>query len=199
MANYNAYSDGQLFALLKRGDAAAFTEIYERHYDRIYRFIHTYLKCPHLSADISQSVFVKVWEVKDRELYILEPIPYIFMIAKRKALDFLKRASIEQHALGIILQSIQPRMNIIEDEYCDREYIQFIEDVLSRLPEQSKTVFKLCRQENKTYEEAAQLLGISKNAIKKHMVRSMKVLKHAAEVDLGVSLCTLLAIFAPSL
>jgi len=196
MAVYTTYSDTQLFVLLQDGDSDAFTEIYGRHYNDVYRFIHRYLKCPHLSADVCQSVFVKLWELRNLDRPILDPVSYIFTVAKRKAFDFLKRAATEQAAMGIILQRIQPRMSVVEDEFRYREYIQFIDDIFSKLPEQSKIVFKLCRQENKTYEETAQLLGISRNTVKKHMVRSMKILKHAAESDLGISLCALLAVIA---
>jgi RNA polymerase sigma-70 factor (ECF subfamily) len=59
------------------------------------------------------------------------------------------------------------------------------------MPPRTVEVFRLCRQQSKTYDEAAEELGITRDAIKKHMVRSMRVLKEAAEKELGVSFCLL--------
>jgi RNA polymerase sigma-70 factor (ECF subfamily) len=47
-------------------------------------------------------------------------------------------------------------------------------------------MFNLCRVQGKTYDEAAKLLGLSRNTVKKHMVSSMKVLKLAVQKDLGI-------------
>jgi DNA-directed RNA polymerase specialized sigma24 family protein len=43
-----------------------------------------------------------------------------------------------------------------------------------------------------TYDETAELLGISRNAVKKHMVRTMRILSESVETDLGISLTLLL-------
>jgi DNA-directed RNA polymerase specialized sigma24 family protein len=53
-------------------------------------------------------------------------------------------------------------------------------------------VFRLCRQQGMTYDETAELLGISRNAVKKHMVRTMRILSESVETDLGISLTLLL-------
>lgn len=198
MNPHTSYSDHELVTLFRQGDELAFAELYNRHHDRICRFIRKYLKSEELSEDICQNVFIKIWEQKD-QVDIIEFGAYAFTLAKRQALDFLKRAAIEEAALGLILLKYSPRMKLVEDEHQNKEYTDFVEDVLSRLPEQSRTVFKLCRQQYKTYDEAAELLGISRNTVKKHMMRSMKVLKDAAEGELGVKLSVLLVAIATKL
>jgi RNA polymerase sigma-70 factor (ECF subfamily) len=42
---------------------------------------------------------------------------------------------------------------------------------------QRLNVFRLCRQEGKTYDEAAAILGISRDTVKKHMVNSMRFIQ----------------------
>lgn len=82
----------------------------------------------------------------------------------------------------------------MEDDFIYREYLELLNQALERLPERTREIFKMCRQEGKSYEEAAAALGISRNAIKQHMVFSMKVLSDFAEKDLGISLSILLGI-----
>ncbi len=171
----------------------AFTALYRKHREVVYRFILRYLKSPALAEDLCQNVFLKLWEQREKQNSIEEPLAYALTIAKRQALDFLKRAAIDQHAMGIILQDYSIKsQQFADDQHRDGEYQRFLAQVLQRLPLQSQEVFRLCRQEYNSYEEAAAILGISRNAIKKHMVRSMKVLKEAAKDELGLPLGILL-------
>ncbi|HEY4196146.1 MAG TPA: sigma-70 family RNA polymerase sigma factor [Mucilaginibacter sp.] len=182
-----------LLQLVSAGDENSFTVLYEHYYPGIYAFVRKYLKSDELSDDICQNVFLKIWEHREQLSVVLEFNAYAFTIAKRQSLDFLKRATIEQAAMNLILQSYPAQNNMVEEGHQYFEYMRFIDNVLSKLPTQSQQVFNLCRQQYKSYDEAAQILGISRNAIKKHMVRSMKVLRSAAESELGVSMSILLA------
>lgn len=199
MATYSACTDRELLVLLKTGNTAAFTELYDRYHNNICRFVLKYLKSDELAEDICQNVFLKIWEQKDTSTHILDFPAYAFTIAKRQSLDFLKRAAIEQTAMSVVLKNYKPTLNPTEDERQTNEYMAFINKVLSDLPEQTQRVFQLCRQENKSYDEAAEILGITRHAIKKHMVRSMKVLKDAAEGEMGVTLAVLLAVVSSKL
>jgi RNA polymerase sigma-70 factor (family 1) len=196
VANIGTLTDNELVGLFKSGNHAAYIELYDRYHDSIYRFIRKYLRSSELSEDICQNVFLKLWEQREQQVNILDFGAYIFTIAKRQSLDFLKRAAVEQAAMGLILQNYAPNLNAVEQGQEFTDYMDFIENVLNRLPQQSRNVFKLCRQQHKTYEEAAEILGISRHAIKKHMMRSMKVLKDAAENELGISFLVLLAVLA---
>jgi RNA polymerase sigma-70 factor (family 1) len=195
MATLKALSDAELTDLIKYGDGSAFAELYERYHDPIYRFIRKYLRSDELSEDICQNVFIKFWEQREQPIIIREISAWLFTMAKRQALDFLKRASVEQTAMGTILAAY-PVNNNAEDDHISKDYLLFINKVLDTLPEQTKLIFQLCRQQHKSYEEAAEQLGISRHTVKKHMVRSMKVLKDAAENELGISFMLLLAILA---
>jgi len=199
MAIYSTYTEKDLLVLLKVGDNEAFTELYDRYHDGICQFVVKYLKSAELAEDICQNVFLKIWEQKEQSTHILEFGAYVFTIAKRQSLDFLKRAAVEQTAMSVILSNYKPVLNTLEDDRQTNEYMIFINKVLSNLPEQTQRVFRLCRQENKSYDEAAEILGISRHAIKKHMVRSMKVLKDAAEGEMGVTLSVLMAVLASKL
>lgn len=199
MTTYGTYTDKELIALLKVGNNEAFTELYDRYHDGICRFVVRYLKSMELAEDICQNVFLKIWEQKEQSMQIIEFGAYVFTIAKRQSLDFLKRAAVEQTAMSVVLNNYRPLLNTIENDHQTNEYMVFINKVLSDLPEQTRRVFHLCRQENRSYDEAAEILGISRHAIKKHMVRSMRILKDAAESEMGVTLSVLLAVISSKL
>lgn len=75
------------------------------------------------------------------------------------------------------------------------DYMAELRKVYESLPAQTQEIFKLVKGEGKSYAEVAELLGISRNAVNKHVVRSNKAFKDAMENDLGISLSLLLFIF----
>lgn len=183
------------FTLLQEvaaGNTAAFRVIYEHYSPPVCSFIRKYLRSRELSDDICQNVFIKIWEQREQLAGVSEFGAWAFTIAKRQCIDFLKRASREETAMSMILSAYQGEANQCENMLHTREYLQFIEGVLNRMPPRTVEVFRLCRQQSKTYDEAAEELGITRDAIKKHMVRSMRILKESAEKELGISLALLI-------
>lgn len=188
MRNYCSITPQELLSLVKEDDDSAFTEIYDRYYEVIFRFVKKYLKSSELAADVCQNVFLKCWEQRHQNTAIQEPAAWLLTVAKRQAIDTLRRASVEQNALRIILSDYVSTHNKCEDDQLSKDYLAFINQVVDNLPEQTRQIFKLCRQQNLTYDETADALGISKHTVKKHMVRSMKILKTAADNELGLYL-----------
>lgn len=193
MAKLSALSDQELLGLLRSDDGAALGEIYERYHQPLYRFLRKYLRSDELAEDICQNVFIKFWDQRHELTLIRELSAWLFTMAKRMALDFLRSSAMEAAAMGTIVAAY-PKNGSIADDLIAKDYLHFIEDVLARLPEPTQQIFRLCRQQHKSYDEAAEILGISRNTVKKHMVRSMKILGEAAQTELGISLSVLFAV-----
>lgn len=174
------------------GNTDAFRIIYEHYGPPVCSFIKKYLRSQELSDDICQNVFIKIWEQRGQLSEVNEFAAWAFTIAKRQCIDLLKKASREQTAMSMILSAYEGGVNQSENMLHTREYLQFIEAVLNRMPPRTVEVFRLCRQQCKSYDEAAEELGITRDAIKKHMVRSMRILKESAEKELGISFTLLL-------
>lgn len=169
------------------GDANAFARLYNHYRSLVYRFIYKYVKSPQLADDLSQEIFMKVWEnnaaLTDRQAFK----SYLFTISRNHTLNFLKRAAIDTNAKSLILNSYTPA-NSLEEDLHTKDYMEYLQSILSTLTPQSREVFRLCRQEFKSYDEAATILGISRSAVKKHMIKSMKMLGDAVKKDLGIPL-----------
>lgn len=176
------------------GDANAFSVLYNHYSSLVYRFIYKYIKSPELTDDLTQEIFIKVWENKEALVDRNAFKSYLFTLSRNHTLNFLKRASIDQTAKGILLNNYVPS-DSLEDELQTKDYLDYLQTILATLSPQSREVFRLCRQEYKSYDEAAEILGISRSAIKKHMIKSMKTLGEAVKKDLGIPLGVFLTLF----
>lgn len=174
------------------GDANAFAQLYNHYRTLVYRFIYKYVKSPQLSDDLTQEIFIKVWENKAALTDRLAFKSYLFTISRNHTLNFLKRAAIDSTAKSVILSNYVPSGSM-EESLQTKDYMEYLQSVLTTLTPQSREVFRLCRQEFKSYDQAAEILGISRSAVKKHMVKSMKTLGDAVKRDLGIPLGIFLA------
>jgi RNA polymerase sigma-70 factor (ECF subfamily) len=172
------------------GDKQAFGALYDLHSDALYQFVFRFVKSPDLANDVCQEIFMKIWEERQGASRINAFRTYLFTIAKNHTFTVLKRAAVDEKVRTEVIRNYVTVKNDTEESVLTSEYQQFLQQVLNTLPAQSRTVFFLCRQEEKSYEEAAQLLGISASAIKKHMVRSMKAMRGAVEKNMGIALGT---------
>ena len=63
LSDYSAYSDEKIIKAVIRGEIRAYGELYNRYLDEIYRYIY-YRIANHVAAeDLTQTVFIKAWEV----------------------------------------------------------------------------------------------------------------------------------------
>ena len=62
------------------------------------------------------------------------------------------------------------------------DYLQYAHQAIAHLLPQRRLVFEICRVEGKSYEEAAQLLSISKGTVKDHIIKAKKFIRLNVEV-----------------
>lgn len=188
-------NEQKLTIKIAKQDEKTFLSLFDTYYDKLYLFIQRYVHSAEMAEDLTQEVFIKVWERWDNMADIQSFKAYLYTTAKNHTLNALKKAAQSQATMGEIVHHYYSSSNHTEDEILSKEYLHYLETAIANLPPRSREIFKLCREQKKTYEEVATLMGISKNAVKNHMVLSMKQLRRRLEVDLGIPLSILLGIF----
>ena len=179
MRDYTQYTDDQLVLLLGSSDQQAFTELYNRYHTGIYSYQLAFVKIPSISEDLTQEVFLKIWEARLRLQIHTSFAAYIYRVSRNRTIDFMKkviadrelRTEIIHHTQSLFHDSNSNQLQSKEDGYLYTKAI----DSLSK---QQRTVFLLCREEGKTYQEVAGLLGISRNTVKEHMANSLRSLRN---------------------
>ena len=188
-------SESELIERFSGGDENAFQQIFNLYHQGILSFIQKYVHSNPIAKDLTQEVFVKIWECREKLAEVKSFKAYLYTTAKNHTLNALKKASHSPEIMGEIADVCLIGANTTEEKILDKEYRYYLNKAIEQLPERSKEIFKLCREQKKTYEEAASIIGVSKNAIKNHMVFSMRQLRQTIEGELGISLSILLTIF----
>jgi len=185
MSPYN--DERSLIRQISQGDEKAFSEMYDRYRPVLYRFVFNILKSADLTNDSCQEIFIKIWEDRTRLHEVMSFKYYLLTVGKNHSLNVLKKVISEEKTLSDFISNYSEVNNEVEEKMQSDEYQEFINSVLVTLTPQSRKIFQLCRQQGMSYDEAAIVMGVSRNMIKKHMIRSMKIFKIAVEKDLGIA------------
>lgn len=164
---------------LQNGDESAFEALYIRHYSNLIYFVQSYI--PGIgdeARDIIADVFGHLWSNRHQITLQGSLKAYLYTSVRNKAVDYMRKHRIKHVALtdqvyDIPLQGGSTPEGTLMYKQTDAHIASLIE----RLPPQAKLIFKMNRDEGLTYEEVAQILGLSVNSVKTHMYRALKFIK----------------------
>jgi RNA polymerase sigma-70 factor (family 1) len=171
---------------LQTGDEHSFSLIYQHYFSFVCASVARLIHSPQLAEDVTQDIFIKIWEGRSELAEIKSFRPWLFIIARNHSINVLKKASRCEEGMGEIIRHFHRSPEAANDEILNNEYAKFIRDKLNELPPRAREIFQLCREQSKTYNEVATALGITRDAVKSRMVHVMKQLRKAAEKEMGL-------------
>ncbi|NML38789.1 RNA polymerase sigma-70 factor [Chitinophaga sp. G-6-1-13] len=163
-----------LLGRLRLGDPEAFIAIYNQYYSSLYSYILHFISIPQLAEDALQEVFARIWEIRERINPELSFSGYLYRITRNHVFKLLKKISADEELRTQAILEVYRQTDDAEARVLWKEYEQLLREAVSQLPPQRQRVFRLCREECKSYEEVATELGISRNTVKEHMVLAMR-------------------------
>lgn len=168
------------FKLLKRlqsGDQLAFEALYHSYSKEIYRKLLKMVKDVILAEELTQDVFVKIWNKREVITTDQRFRYYLLTVANNIVNDFYRRAARERKLQDEIIAASTELYNPIEEQIYYKESKELMDQAIDSLPSQQKLVFQMCKMEGKSYEEVSKLLGISTSTISNHIVKATKSIK----------------------
>lgn len=166
-----------LLTELYQGSTIAFDSLYHQYRNAVFANIYKMVKQADLAEDILQEVFLALWEKRHTLHQDKSVAGWLFVVSYNKAMTCLKNKLREAI---IFAEQTESLPDMPEDEYSEEVYqvqIALIEEAYGRLPTRKKEVFRLCRFEGKSYEEAAGTLGISVTSVKDYLKQSTKFIR----------------------
>src|SRR5690606_34029733 len=166
----NRPGDEALIRELKTGSSSAFMELYNRYHAPVYTFILRIVKVPSVAEDILQEVFLKIWTIRER----LQPErsfqAYLYRISRNLSWKMLKKMAADSELRLMLLNELNHSVSDADTRARWMEYEKLLSSAIDHLPPQRQKIFRLCRQEGKSYKDVSCELNISTNTVKEHMV-----------------------------
>ena len=171
------YNDRELLAKIAEGDPLAFKKIYEAYFSRTYNFAFHVLHAKELAQEVVQEAMLKIWQMGFELLEVKDLEGFLKTLAKRKAIDLLRKLELERRTTKIWQDKWQELHVETEEAILLSETRKILDRGIQELPPQQKKVYELCHQQGMKYDEVAVKLNIAPGTVHRHMKLALKFLR----------------------
>jgi len=168
-----------LLYALRKGNKSAFEDVFMQYHIKVFNFLLSYNGNIAECEEITQDVFVKLWEKRK----FLDPDrnfnSYLFTIARNLLYNSFKKKGNEKAYIEYIKQHIDFASNDTENYIDTVELEHFYNTTLESMPQRRKEVFLLSRQQGYSYNEIASELSISVKTVEVHLSAALRQFRAA--------------------
>lgn len=167
----------ELVLQLGNNDKKALDELYNYYYPRLYAFAKRFLKVEDDINDILQDVFIKLWENRKNIKNVETFNAWIFTITKNTVVSYF-REKIKLTEFESRVREMATTEGYLTDSTAEYEDIkEKVGQLIEKLPEKRKQIFKLSREQGLSNNEIATEMGISVKTVEDHMMHAIRFLK----------------------
>jgi len=195
-----AFLDNSIFDDIKRGNRNAFNEFFYFYFPRLLAYTSSIVDQKN-AEDITQDVFVYVWENRKRLNITKGFHSYLFQAAYTRCIDYLKKnQSAEKYNSQLMLEHARlysefaNEKNSVLEELYTKDFYKQLYALLDEIPVQRREVFILAYINGMKAKEVAELLKIPQRTVESHLYLTLKFLKKNLASKDFIILCQLLSI-----
>ncbi|MNK52202.1 ECF RNA polymerase sigma factor SigW [compost metagenome] len=192
MPSLSHVPDLELILLINQEEEQAFTEIYNRYWEKMASYAVRLTKSEEEAADIVQEIFVSIWN-RRTTLAIKSTLgAYLIRSTRNLCLRYIERNIHTDNFLDKITeQAVDSSLNI-EESISLKELQENIDLGIAKLPKKMREVYLLSRDEQLSYREIAEKLNIAEGTVKKQVSNALKIIADSLNGKLSA---TMMAIF----
>ncbi len=156
----------------------AFRIIVNTYQEKVIRFISLFVSSRFECEELASDVFISLWKNKESMATISDLDNYIFIVARNKALNHLRKNKTELIDLDSFQIDLFHSTNTTpESIYISQEEVEILNRAINELPHKTKLAFHLVRENKMKYKDAAEILGVSIKTIEKQVASAVAKLK----------------------
>lgn len=173
--------DDVLVARIQEGDHEAFERLFRSYYEELCAFVDAQIGDLEGADDIVQDVFLGLWRRRN-DLNIHSTVrAYLFGAARNESISHRKRRKVrteDDEKTRKRWERVRTWSTTTPEEDLKRDELRrTIQESIAALPERRREVYTLSRQHGLTYDEIAQVMGISPKTVDNQMVEALKFLR----------------------
>jgi RNA polymerase sigma-70 factor, ECF subfamily len=177
--------DIDLMLRFQNGEESCFEELVERHKQRVFNVAYRYLGNIDDAEDAAQQVFINIYNAKKAYTPKAKFTTWLYTICKNTCLKTFRKkrleiisvdfaAELEQDAASVQLPDLNTPTPLENAINAERD--SAVKEAIESLPENQKIVVILYKYEQLSYENIAEITGLS--------IKAVKSLLHRARVNL---------------
>jgi RNA polymerase sigma factor (sigma-70 family) len=168
-------------ALAKLGDSLAFTRLIEQLANTVGSIALAITQDLDSSEDVSQKVFIKVWQEINQLKENISFLPWVRQITRYTALNHIRDEKVNRNIKGdeteLLLATLIDPSHSADVGLLREEQNTLIQTLLAQLPDESREIVLLYYREQQNTESVATLLGLNAATVRKRLSRVRALIK----------------------
>ena len=160
------FDNNLLINEIKKGSTNSFNRLFTEYYQNLCRFAYTFVKDADISEEIVQELFISIWERRQTLNINTSARAFLYTSIKNRALNYLRN---EKTRIAH------------EDEFAQGQSrnadSHIIDQAISELPFQCRTIIELRRKQNLSNREIATQLNLSVKTVENQINIAIKKLR----------------------
>jgi RNA polymerase sigma-70 factor (ECF subfamily) len=183
LTNPGTLADGELVLTAVAGRESAFEELVRRYQRPIASYVYRMVGDYDAALDLTQEVFIKVYNSLARYRSEFKFSTWIYKIAHNAAIDHLRRHSVRDQILTAGVDgtrseiAIESRRLTPEQESEREERRSEIESVVQSLPAAYRELIVLRHSHDLSYDEIAEVTGLPLGTVKNRLFRAREAMR----------------------
>ncbi len=172
--NYIKLTDKELFLRIKKGDEQAFDILFRKYYASLARFAILFAKNEENADEIVQAFFVKLWQQRTKLKINSSVKSYLYTSVRNTTLNFIKK----EQTRAIYEEGFEQNDKESETiQPVNKNFKKIYQEAVEELPERTREVFILSKNEGLSYKEIAEYLDITAKTVENNMGIAFKKLR----------------------
>lgn len=129
------------------------------------------------AEELLLDIFLKLWHFREKIDQTADVQVLLFTIARNHILNFIRQKATRQLATIAPAETISQQEDAVRQRMDYNELFSQYQQVLEKLGEKQRAVFRMSREEGLSHREIADKLGISIRTVEAHIHSSLKTIR----------------------
>jgi RNA polymerase sigma-70 factor (family 1) len=179
LKKYTRYTPKELLDLIVQDNEAAFSELYERYWEKLFVIAFNRLRDKAAAEDIVHDVFTALWTNRHTHP-VIAPENYLAVAVKYAVLNRVKQQIREREKRARSAEAAPVSECRIETALHYKTIIERVKLEVEHLPVRCRLIFQYSREEGLPVKEIARRLRISPKTVENQLGKAVRQLKLAA-------------------
>ena len=162
---------------IQRGDVEAFELVFQRLAPGLRAFALRYVDSEEQAEDLVQDLFLALWRQRETLDLRVSLVTYLYTAARNRAFTYLRHEQVVERWERTRARWAARQGSPVEEGLLEAELARAVQGAIARLPNRTRLVFTMSRQQKMTYDQIAAALGVSTKTVETQMGRALRLMR----------------------
>jgi len=191
------HNEKEVLLRVAGGDRLEFQRLYNHCYPLVQQYIRLFVTSRERMGELTQDVFVRIWEKKDKLAAVDSFSGYLFITTKNVVFNYFRALKMQQRFSDLEISGEVAARENSENELLFKQYYLLAQEGIDQLPAGRRKIVKMSIEQGMSLDEIAEALQISKAGVKKQLYTGLAAVKQYLQEhgDMGLLLFVFLSLF----